>query len=70
MLRVRPPADGAGWQPSRWLPRFSPWRSGLRWWRERNTGRRALAQVDDDHLSELSELGRQVRREERASVVR
>ena len=70
MLRMLPLAGGAGWQPSRWLSRFSPWRSGLRWWRERNRGRRAVAQVDDDQLSDLSELGRQVRREERASVVR
>jgi hypothetical protein len=29
----------------------------------RDEGRRALAQVDDDHLSELSDIGRQVRRE-------
>jgi hypothetical protein len=36
-----------------------------RWWRDRNSGRRALARVDDDDLSELSELGRQIRREER-----
>jgi hypothetical protein len=50
---------------SRWLPRLRHWLTGPRWWRERHKGRYALARLDDDHLCELSELGQQVRREER-----
>jgi uncharacterized protein YjiS (DUF1127 family) len=34
-------------------------------WMRRDESRRALAEVEDDHLNDLSEIGRQVRREER-----
>jgi hypothetical protein len=34
-------------------------------WMRRDEGRRVLAEVEDDHLNDLSEIGRQVRREER-----
>jgi uncharacterized protein YjiS (DUF1127 family) len=34
-------------------------------WMRRDQGLRALAEVDDDHVSDLSEIGRRVRREER-----
>ena len=36
-----------------------------RWWRDRNESRRALAALDDDELSNLSEPGLQLRREAR-----
>jgi hypothetical protein len=41
------------------------WLVPLRWWRERNRCRDALAAVPDDEISKLSELGRQLRRETR-----
>jgi uncharacterized protein YjiS (DUF1127 family) len=36
-----------------------------RWWLNRDESRRALAALDDDQLCNLSDLGRQIRREER-----
>ena len=36
-----------------------------RWWPGRDLNRQALAALDDDRLSDLSDLGRQVRREAR-----
>jgi uncharacterized protein YjiS (DUF1127 family) len=36
-----------------------------RWWSERDKSRRALASLDDDEISNLSDIGRQVRREAR-----
>jgi hypothetical protein len=36
-----------------------------RWWLDRDKSRRALAALDDDKLSNLSDLGRQIRREAR-----
>lgn len=36
-----------------------------RWWPGRDKSRRALAELDDSQLSNLSEIGRQVRREVR-----
>ena len=36
-----------------------------RWWPGRDLNRQALAELDDDQLSNLSDLGRQVRREAR-----
>ena len=38
-----------------------------RWWLGRDCIRLALAEFDDDQLSNLSDVGRQVRREERQS---
>jgi uncharacterized protein YjiS (DUF1127 family) len=50
---------------SAWLTRLLYRVARARWWMARDESRQALAQVDDDHLSDLSEIGRQVRREER-----
>ena len=50
---------------SAWLTRPLYWVARARRWIARDEGRRALARVDDDHLGDLSEIGRQVRREER-----
>jgi uncharacterized protein YjiS (DUF1127 family) len=36
-----------------------------RWWRNRDKSRHALAALDDDQLSHLSDIGRQIRRDER-----
>jgi uncharacterized protein YjiS (DUF1127 family) len=36
-----------------------------RWWRGDDKNRRALAELDDDQLSNLSDIGRQIRREAR-----
>jgi uncharacterized protein YjiS (DUF1127 family) len=36
-----------------------------RWWLDRDKSRRALAALDDDQLSNLSDIGRQIRREAR-----
>ena len=36
-----------------------------RWWSGSDNSRRSLAALDDDQLSNLSEIGRQIRREER-----
>jgi hypothetical protein len=36
-----------------------------RWWLDRDKSRRALAALDDDELGNLSDLGRQIRREAR-----
>jgi hypothetical protein len=63
MLRaLLSPGRAAGERPA-WLTRPLDWLAGARRRMNRDEGRRALAQVDDDHLSELSEIGRQVRRE-------
>jgi hypothetical protein len=35
------------------------------WWRSHNESRRALAELDDSEIGNLSELGRKLRREER-----
>jgi hypothetical protein len=65
MLRVLlSPGRVAGGRPA-WLTRLLDWLAGARRWMDRDESRRALARVDHDHLSELSEIGRQVRREER-----
>jgi hypothetical protein len=37
----------------------------LLWWRSHNESRRALAELDDSEIGNLSELGRKLRREER-----
>jgi hypothetical protein len=52
----------------RWIKRALVWLARPRWqrWRiERARNRRALAQLADDQLSNLSEIGRQVRRDAR-----
>jgi uncharacterized protein YjiS (DUF1127 family) len=36
-----------------------------RWWLGGDKSRHALAELDDDELSNLSDIGRQIRREER-----
>ena len=36
-----------------------------RWWLDRDKSRRALAALNDDQLSNLSDIGRQIRREAR-----
>jgi hypothetical protein len=54
-VRGRPP----------WRTKPRDWLTVPRRWMARDQGRRALAEVADDHVSELSEIGRQVRREER-----
>jgi uncharacterized protein YjiS (DUF1127 family) len=41
-----------------------------RWWAGRDLNRQALAELDDDQLSDLSDLGRQVRREARREARR
>ena len=46
-------------------PTRAGWLAPLRAWMNDDKSGRALAQVDDDHLSELSELGRARRREAR-----
>jgi hypothetical protein len=61
---VRSPSLVPNGRPA-WLTRPLFWVARARWWMGRDEGRQALAQVDDDHLSDLSEIGRQVRREER-----
>jgi hypothetical protein len=53
------------------VPKRSPstrgklWLAPLRWWMDRNRYREALAALADDEVSELSDLGRQVRRDAR-----
>jgi len=61
---VRSPSLAPKVRPA-WLTRPLYWVARARWWMARDEGRQALAQVDDDHLGDLSEIGRQVRREER-----
>jgi hypothetical protein len=61
---VRSPSLAPKAQPA-WLTRPLHWVARARWRMARDEGRQALAQVDDDHLSDLSEIGRRVRREER-----
>jgi hypothetical protein len=63
MSRASLSSIAASPQRSRWLTRGASWLA--RWWNDRNQCRQALAAVDDDELSELSELGRQLRREQR-----
>ena len=66
-LDLRRPAGRIGIASLRTPPRrrFPLLARCVRWWQDRDKGARALAAVDDDHLSDLSDLGRQVRRTKR-----
>ena len=44
-----------------WPERALDWASGRPWWTDPNRSRRAIAQLSDDRLSELSEVGRRIR---------
>jgi uncharacterized protein YjiS (DUF1127 family) len=66
--RLRQAAPGL--RTPRRFARFRRVRSAAwRWWRGEN-GLRALAELDDDQLSNLSETGQQLRREARRARAR
>jgi uncharacterized protein YjiS (DUF1127 family) len=62
---LRSPRAAGGGRFSRLAGQFHRLAGRAPRWTRAEDGRRALAEVDDDHLSDLSEIGRQVRREER-----
>src|SRR5437867_2372923 len=49
--------------------KFLNWAAGRHRWTDRDRSRRAIVQLDDDRLSDLSEVGRQIRREIRRQHV-
>jgi hypothetical protein len=61
MLRNSPPTKAPLAQALHWLARVHRWLATDR-------TRRALAEIDDEHVSELSEIGRRLRREARREL--
>ena len=45
------------------------WAAGRLWWTDRDRSRWAIAQLDDDRVSDLSEVGRRIRRDIRRQHV-
>lgn len=50
------------------VTRAEAWRENRRWWQGRDKSRQALAALDDSQLSNLSDFGRQMRRQAQRDV--